>query len=70
MRSCMSPAGMLESHQKGFWIETPFQMQKTKALSLTFSRVCQKSGKAEYKGQQTLVFWEHAQEIPGGSPKT
>ena len=45
-------------------------MQKTKNPELTFSRVCQKSGKAEYKGQQTLVFWEHAQEIPGGSPKT
>ena len=28
----MSPAGRLESHQRGFWIETPFQMQKTKAL--------------------------------------
>ena len=22
MRSCMSPAGRLESHQRGFWIET------------------------------------------------
>ena len=36
---------------------------------MTFSRVCQKSGKAEYKGWQTLVFWVHAQEIPGGSPE-
>ena len=27
------PAGRLESHQSGFWIETPFQMQKTKALN-------------------------------------
>ena len=32
MRSCMRPAGRLESHQRGFWIETPFQMQKTNAL--------------------------------------
>ena len=32
MRSCRSPAGRLESHQRGFWIETPFQIQKTKAL--------------------------------------
>ena len=32
----MSPAGRLESHQRGFWIETPFQMQKTKALSWLF----------------------------------
>ena len=28
-----SPAGRLESHQRGFWIETLFQMQKTKALN-------------------------------------
>ena len=46
MRSCMSPAGRLESHQRGFWIETLFQMQKTKALNWLFSRECQKSGKA------------------------
>ena len=32
----MSPAGRLESHQRGFWIEAPFQMQKTKALSWLF----------------------------------
>ena len=32
-RSCMSPVGRLESHQRGFWIETLFQMQKTKALN-------------------------------------
>ena len=36
MRSCMSPAGRLESHQRGFWIETLFQMQKTKALNCLF----------------------------------
>ena len=36
---------------------------------MTFSRVCQKSGKAEYKGRQILVFWEHAQEMPGGKPE-
>ena len=46
MRSCTSPAGRLESHQRGFGIETPFQMQKTKALDWVFSRECQKSGKA------------------------
>ena len=31
--------------------------------------MCQKSGKAEYKGRQTLVFWVRAQEIPGGKPE-
>ena len=31
--TCRSPAGRLESHQRGFWIETLFQMQKTKALN-------------------------------------
>ena len=36
MRSCRSPAGRLKSHQRGFWIETPFQMQKTKALRWLF----------------------------------
>ena len=35
MHSC-SPAGRLESHQRSFGIETPFQMQKTKALSWLF----------------------------------
>ena len=29
-------SGRLESHQRGFWIETPFQMQKTKALRWLF----------------------------------
>ena len=32
-------------------------MQKTKNPELTFSRVCQKSGKAEYKGWQIFWFW-------------
>ena len=32
-RSCTSPAGRLESQQRGIWIETLFQMQKTKALN-------------------------------------
>ena len=32
-QSHVSPAGRLESHQRGFWIETLFQMQKTKALN-------------------------------------
>ena len=36
MHSYPSPAGRLKSHQKGFWIETPFQMQKTKALRWLF----------------------------------
>ena len=36
MRSCTSLAGRLESHQRGFWIETPFQMQKTKAWRWLF----------------------------------
>ena len=36
MRSCTSPARRLESHQRGFWIETLFQMQKTKALNWLF----------------------------------
>ena len=36
MRSCTSPVGRLESHQRGFWIKTPFQMQKTKALRWLF----------------------------------
>ena len=27
------PAGRLENHQRGFWIETLFQMLKTKALN-------------------------------------
>ena len=36
MHSCTSPAGRLESHQRGFWIETLFQVQKTKALNCLF----------------------------------
>ena len=32
-RAAVCPAGRLESHQRGFWIETLFQMQKTKALN-------------------------------------
>ena len=36
MHSCTSPAGRLESHQRGFWIETLFQMQRTKALNWLF----------------------------------
>ena len=41
MRSCMSPAGRLESHQRGFWIETlilyPGDLL-SKSSKLTFSR--------------------------------
>ena len=36
MRSCTSPAGRLKGHQRDFWIETPFQMQKTKAWRWLF----------------------------------
>ena len=41
MRSCKSPAGRLESHQRGFWIETlllcPGDLL-SKSSKLTFSR--------------------------------
>ena len=41
MRSCKSPAGRLESHQRGFWIETlllgPGDLV-SKSSKLTFSR--------------------------------
>ena len=41
MRSCKSPAGRLESHQRGFWIETlllcPGDLL-SKSSELTFSR--------------------------------
>ena len=45
-------------------------MQKTKALIWLFSREYQKSGKAENKGRQILIFGGvDAQEIPGGKPE-
>ena len=45
MRSCTSPAGRLKSHQRDFWIETAFQMQKTKAWRWLFP------------GRHILIFW-------------
>ena len=41
MRSCKSPAGRLESHQRGFWIETILLCLGdllSKSSKLTFSR--------------------------------
>ena len=41
MHSCKSPAGRLESHQRGFWIETPLLCPGdllSKSSKLTFSR--------------------------------
>ena len=61
----MSPAGRLESHQMGFWIETLFQMQKTKALNWLFPENVRRVAK-----QADSYFWGvDAQEIPGGKPE-
>ena len=40
-------------------------MQKTKNPELTFSRVCQKSGKAEYKGRQIFGFGGRGYQYSG-----
>ena len=42
------------SHQRGFWIETPFQMQKTKALSQLFPECVRKVEK--YKAGRFLFL--------------
>ena len=65
MRSCRSPAGRLESHQRGFWIETLFQMQKTKALNWLFP---ENVGRVE-KQADSYSLGVDAQEIPGGKPE-
>ena len=57
MRCCMSPAGRLESHQRGFWIETPFQMQKTKALSWLFPECVRRVEKQSTKACRLCFFW-------------
>ena len=65
MRSYTSPAGRLKSHQRGFWIETLFQMQKTKALNRLFPenvRRVEKQADSYFSGVD-------AQEIPGGKPE-
>ena len=65
MRSCKSPAGRLESHQRGFGIETLFQMQKTKAPNWLFPENIRRVEK-----QADSYFWGvDAQEIPGGKPE-
>ena len=55
MRSCKSPAGGLESHQRGFWIETlllcPGDLL-SKSSKLTFSR------KKVVKGYPLLMLEE------------
>ena len=65
MSSCTSPAGRLESHQRGFWIETLFQMQKTKALNWLFP------GNVRRVEKQAHSYFGvvHAQEMPGGKPE-
>ena len=65
----MSPAGRLESHQRGFWIETLFQMQKTKALSSLFPECVRRVEKQSTKAGRFLFFGVHAQEVPGGKPE-
>ena len=52
----MSPAGRLESHQRGFWIETPFQMQKTKALSWLFPECVRRVEKQSTKACRLCFF--------------
>ena len=70
MHSCTSPAGRLKSHQRGFWIETPFQMQKTKALRWLFPECVRRVEKYNTIRQAYSYFWGvHAQEIPGGKPE-
>ena len=64
-RGFTSPAGRLKSHQRGFWIETLFQMQKTKALNRLFPenvRRVEKQADSYFSGVD-------AQEIPGGKPE-
>ena len=55
MCSCTSPAGRLESHQTGFWIETLFQMQKTKALNWLFPENVRRVEKQSTKAGRFLL---------------
>ena len=56
MRSCTSPVGRLESHQRGFWIDTPFQMQKTKALNWLFPECVRRVEKYSTRRQAYSYF--------------
>ena len=55
MRSCRSHAGRLESHQRVFWIETLFQMQKTKALNWLFPENVRRVEKQSTKAGRFLL---------------
>ena len=60
MHSCTSPAGRLESHQRGFWIETLFQVQKTKALNCLFPenvRRVEKQADSYFLGYMLKKCW-------------
>ena len=82
MRSCTSPAGRLESHQRGFWIETLILCPGD--LLSKSSNFFQKKvvggqppvndrgvgGKHNTVKQADSYFWGvDAQEIPGGKPE-
>ena len=81
MHSCESPAGRLESHQRGFWIETLLLcpgdlLSKSSKLNFFQKKVVggqppvnvrRVGGKHNTVKQADSVFWGmDAQEIPGG----
>ena len=79
MHSCMSPAGRLESHQRGFWIETlvlcPGDLL---SKSPNFFQKKVMGGQPPVNDRRvggkhnTHRLWSwgvDAQEIPGGTPE-
>ena len=81
MRSCKSPAGRLESHQRGFWIETPLLCPGdllSKSSKLAFPRkrwwgdsplLMLEEWKARYNKADRLVWGQMHEKIQQGSLK-
>ena len=59
MLSSSSPAGRLESHQRGFWIETLVQMQKTKARNWLFPENVRRVERQSTKAGRFLLGYMH-----------
>ena len=57
--------GKLESNQRGFNWNIPFECRRLKPWFDSFQRISE-----EWKSRQILIFWGvDAQEIPGGKPE-
>ena len=69
-KSLGEPVREVREPSKGFELKHSFYMQETEALSLLFSRECQKSGKHTTIKSGRLWFWGvDIQENPGGTPE-